>query len=72
MKKLVRLSREDNRKSIEVLKKNGIEVVNIPKETQDKLKQVGSAVQKTLTGELYSEEFLKEVLAALEEFRKSN
>ena len=72
MKELVGLSREDNRKSIEVLKKNGIEIVNIPKETKDKLKKVGIGVRKALTGKLYSEEFLKEILAALEEYRKSN
>ncbi|MFC1558603.1 TRAP transporter substrate-binding protein DctP [candidate division KSB1 bacterium] len=72
MKKLVRLSREDNVKSIETLKSRKIEVVSLPDEAKAKLREIGKSVQKELTGILYSEELLIEVLSALEEYRKNN
>ncbi|MFC1563008.1 TRAP transporter substrate-binding protein DctP [candidate division KSB1 bacterium] len=70
MRELVVRSREDNEKSIEVLKDNGIEIVNTTEETIKKLEEIGVTVREKLTGKLYSKEFLDEILASLKEFRE--
>jgi len=70
MRKLVILSREDNKKSIEVLKENGIEVIKLGEESEKEFEKIGVEVRNKLVGKLYSKEFLDEILTALYEFRE--
>jgi TRAP-type C4-dicarboxylate transport system substrate-binding protein len=70
MKELVNLSRNDNEKSIETLKKNGIQVVELSENAKKEFEKIGVEVRNKLTGKLYSKEFLNEILTALDDFRK--
>jgi len=70
MRELVILSRKDNKKSIEVLKENGIEVIKLSEENGKELERIGVEIRNELVGELYSKEFLDEILTALYEFRE--
>ena len=70
MEKLTRLSREDNRKSIETLKKNGVQIMAPP--SAEKVREylaVGQRARRMLVGRLYSEEFLARVEKAVLDFR---
>lgn len=70
MAKLTALSREDNRKSIEVLQKHGIQLSPPPSEESRRgYFEVGKAARRLLIGKLYSEEFLSRVEKAVLEFR---
>lgn len=70
MKKLVSLSREDNQKSIELMQKNGIQVVNVPDTNLPEFNEAGIRARNNLVGKLYSQEFLDKVELALTEFRQ--
>jgi TRAP-type C4-dicarboxylate transport system substrate-binding protein len=70
MEKLTRLSREDNRKAIETLKKNGIKL--IPPPSPESIREylgIGERARRMLVGKLFSEEFLNRVEKAVLEFR---
>lgn len=70
MAKLTALSREDNRKSIEVLQKHGIQLISpSSKELRREYFEIGKAARRLLIGKLYSEEFLSRVEKAVFEFR---
>jgi TRAP-type C4-dicarboxylate transport system substrate-binding protein len=70
MEKLTRLSREDNKKAIETLKKNGIEIVPPPSsETIRQYLDIGKRARRMLVGKLFSEDFLLRVENALLDFR---
>lgn len=71
MKKLTRLSRQDNDKSIELMKKNGIQLVEIPSQNKPTFFQAGERARRSLVGKLYSQELLDRVENALREFRAS-
>ncbi len=70
MRKLVIRSREDNKKSIEILKNNGIEIIEPTDEIKKEFERIGVEVREKLTGKLYSKKFLNEILTALKEFRE--
>lgn len=70
MRRLVVLSREDNKKSIEILKERGIKVINLSEETRREFEKIGVEVRNKLVGKLYSRKFLDEMLSALNEFRE--
>lgn len=69
MQKLVKLGRQDNQESIELMKKNGIKLVNIPEANMDEFTKAGQTARRALVGKLYSRELLDKVEKALAEFR---
>jgi TRAP-type C4-dicarboxylate transport system substrate-binding protein len=72
MQKLVDLSRQDNAESIELMKKNGIKVVEIPEQNLSEFVNAGVNAQQKMVGKLYSQELLDKVKTALTEFRKNS
>lgn len=69
--KLMKLSREDNARSIETLKKNGIQLVPSPSEDQLKLfHEKGREARRMMAGKLYPLELVEEVEQALIHYRK--
>lgn len=69
MHKLVRLSREDNEQSIGLMKKNGIEVVQIPEKNLAEFLKAGNQARRNLVGKLYSKELLEKVENDLSQYR---
>jgi len=70
MEKLTRLSREDNRKATETLKKNGIKIIAPPSpETVREYFAIGERARQMLVGKLFSEEFLTRVEKSVLDFR---
>ena len=71
---LIRKSREENKKSLEVLKKEGIIVVR--DENWEKNRQylidASKRAREKLIGTLYSKELLERMLALVEEYRKNH
>jgi len=72
MKKLVQLGRKDNEDSIELMKKDGIKLVSVPKENLAELYAAGEEARRILVGKLYDQELLDRVESMLVEFRKKN
>ncbi len=73
MQKLTRLSREENAKSIETLKKHGISVTDPPsQQVLDTYAELGKKARKLLTVKLFSEDLLNRVEQSLNEYRKNN
>lgn len=71
--KLKQLSRADNEKSIETLKKNGIQVTTITTENEiAELNQAGEKARRLMTGKLFSQALLQEMEQALDKFRKNS
>jgi len=71
--KLMKLSREDNARSIETLKQNGIQLTPSPPDDQLKLfYEKGKEARRMMAGKLYPLELVEEVEQALIDFRKSN
>ncbi len=69
---LVKLSREDNQKSLEAILKSGVTLA--PKPTSEatiELEKRGIEIRKELTGKLFSQEILDQVVNYLEDFRNS-
>ncbi len=71
-KQLNTQSRLDNNKSIETLRNNGIQITTIADDALAELVASGTTARQMLTGKLYSAEFLREVLTALEEYRQTH
>ena len=72
MQKLTSLSRQDNEKSIETLKKNGITISSPPSEKAvSAYEESGSKARQLLAGKLFSPELLNKVEAAVSDFRKN-
>ncbi|MBI5428044.1 MAG: TRAP transporter substrate-binding protein DctP [Nitrospinae bacterium] len=68
LKELARKIQEDNAKSIDVMLKNGLRMGNAPSEAElKKFHEIGAAVRKNLTGKLFPQELLDQVLAHLRE-----
>ena len=72
MAKLTKLSREDNDKSVEILKKAGITFLKAEPKDLEYYLEAGRKSRRMLVGKLYSEELLNRVENALAEFRKNN
>jgi len=68
--------RKQNRKSIEILKKSGIEVVPFdPENNQEQFEFIYKASRKArenLVGEMYSRELLEKTLSLLKEYREAH
>lgn len=73
MRRLVELSRKDNEKAVETLKKNGIIITNPPsKKLLEEYDEIGRKARRMLVGRLFTEEWLNKIEKALEEYRKLN
>ena len=73
MKKLTELSRQDNEKAIETLKKNGITVIDPPSNrTLESYDEVGKKARRLCVGKLYPEDLLNRVEKIVYEFRASH
>ncbi len=71
--KLMKLSREDNARSITTLKQNGIQVTPLPPADQLKIfYEKGKEARRMMAGKLYPLELVEEVEQALIEYRKIN
>jgi len=68
-KKLVDASRRDNEMAYETLKKNNIKFVDFKKEDTAKFDEISQGVWKSMTGKLYPQKLLDQVLAYRAEFR---
>ncbi|NOX37659.1 MAG: ABC transporter substrate-binding protein [Calditrichaeota bacterium] len=69
MAELIKQSRVDNEKAIEIMLKNGIQLVHVPEENLGAFYEAGARARRNLVGKLYSQEFLTRIETALEEFR---
>ena len=68
LSKLVKKIQEDNDKAMEVMQKNGLQVSGIPTpENMAKFHKAGEKVRKNLTGKVFSQKLLTQVLTHLEE-----
>ena len=68
MNKLVKKIQEDNVKAIEVMKKNGLKQAPMPDaENIAEFHKAGKRVRKSLTGNIFSQKLLDQVLAHLQE-----
>jgi TRAP-type transport system periplasmic protein len=73
MKKLTELSRQDNAKSIETLKKNGITILNPPSEkTISSYDEIGKKSRRMLVGKLIPEDLLNRVEKTVYEYRANH
>jgi len=59
--KLTKLSREDNAKSIETLKKNGIQVTAVDTKSLSEYDEIGKKARRLLVGKLFDETLLNDV-----------
>lgn len=72
MKRLTELSRQENAKSVDALKKNGITVVSPPSaQVLASFDEIGVRSRRQLVGKLFTEDLLKRVEGSLAEFRKN-
>jgi len=71
--KLTQLSREDNQKAIKTLESKGITLTH-PRSSSELsyYYQTGEEARQMLVGKLYSEDLLKQVESALDQFRKEH
>jgi len=70
LKELTEITRNDNKVSIEEMKKSGIQLSQFPSDTEMKeYSDIGEKVKNELIGSLYSAELLAEVEKALEDYR---
>jgi len=72
MAKLTSLSRDENKKAIEVLKKQGLQMIKVKEEDLAQYIEAGARARRTLIGKLYSAEFLDRVEKSLAEFTKNH
>ena len=67
---LTRLSRIDNENSIKEMVKNGLILTKIQdKATMDEFLELGEKARRALVGQLYSQQLLDQIEAAVKEFR---
>lgn len=73
LRKLTKLSREDNEKSLELIKKAGIQFTNINNQNQlTDFVKAGKQARQSLVGKLYDQPFLDQVEGYLEDFRSES
>ncbi len=72
MSKLTRLSRDENRNALEVLKKHGLQMIEVKEQDLTEYIRAGARARRVLAGRLYSEEFLNRVEKSLTEFRNNH
>jgi hypothetical protein len=58
---------EDNRRSVDVMVKNGIQIIPVVSDAEkEKFRKAGTLARKNLTGRLFSKEILDQVLSNLQ------
>jgi TRAP-type C4-dicarboxylate transport system substrate-binding protein len=68
----MKLSREENLRSVESLKKNGVELIpSPPQKEMQRFYQAGKQARRLLVPRLYSLELVEAVEKALEHFREN-
>lgn len=73
MKKLAELSREDNRKSLETLKKSGIQFTKpASAKVLEQYDEIGKKARRMLVGKLFTQDFLERVEQAVLEYRHAH
>ena len=60
-----------NEKSIEVLKKDGVEIVHFD-EPDDYMEEMGKKARESVVGQLYKKELLDSTLSVLEDYRQNH
>lgn len=68
-KKLVDLTRKDNQKSIDTLKKAGVEIVKVEGKNLDEIAEKSKQVWSGLVGTLYSKEMLDKTVGYVKEYK---
>lgn len=69
MRKLTELSRKDNQKSLETLKKNKIRFVKPDQKEMQSYGEIGKRARQAMVGKLFSQDLLTRVEKALADFR---
>jgi TRAP-type C4-dicarboxylate transport system substrate-binding protein len=69
MRKLTELSRKDNIKSLEVLKKNKIIFTEPDAKAVSQYEEIGRNARRLMVGKLYSDDLLKRVEQSVADFR---
>jgi TRAP-type C4-dicarboxylate transport system substrate-binding protein len=71
---LIKTSREENDKSLQILRKSGISIVHSedPEVSLKFLMEAGKKARENLIGKLYSRELLERTLSLLDEYRKNH
>ncbi len=69
MRRLVTLSRQDNKLATETILKNGVELISIPPEALQPFEEAGRQARRSLVGKLYSSQLLDRVEKLVQEFR---
>ena len=70
--KLIQAIRQDNARSVETLKKNGIQVVTVAPADQAELEKAALEVRPKLVSKLYSQDLLNRVQSLVDEYRKTH
>lgn len=71
--KLTRLSREDNAKAVETLKKNGIQITSVKdKKLLAQYDEIGKKARRSLVGKLFDEKLLNDVEGAVQTVRSKS
>jgi TRAP-type C4-dicarboxylate transport system substrate-binding protein len=63
--------RNDNKKALEVLKKNGLVVLSVPKEDREHFYNVCNKVSLKLTESEYSRSLYNKIMGYVKEYRKN-
>lgn len=71
MAKLTQLSRLDNKKSVDELKKRGIIITTATAQEVQQYVEVGAKARRNLVGQMFTEEFLNRVEKEVSDFRKT-
>jgi TRAP-type C4-dicarboxylate transport system substrate-binding protein len=72
-KELLQLTREDNRKAYEAMRKLGIQVTRMPTPAEmEEFVNVAKTARKNLVGKLYSQELLDQVEGLVAEYRSQH
>ena len=70
--KIIKATREDNEKSYDVLKKNGIQFVEFSQKDLDELQKTSIKVRQALVGKLYDQDLLDRVMKLISDYRAKN
>lgn len=72
MKKLVELSRKENKESLDLMLQNGIQMVEVDPASMPKFLEAAKNARNSLAGKLYPKELLESIENDLEKFRQEH
>jgi TRAP-type transport system periplasmic protein len=71
MNELTRLSRKENKESIDIISESGVQIIERPSQEEiRRYENIGAEARRSLTGRLYSEDFLRAVENTIREYRQ--